>query len=110
MKKWLWTFTNNYIFAKKYIILTTDKDDGREILYQIYGQQNLLQSYSLDYEPYKEEEIREQKDYKKIGEWEINNNAIKCYLPNLPNNVCIESKEITDYFKHTVWDKMIGGI
>lgn len=113
MKKWLWTFGLGTMFANKYIIVNTDKGDGREILFQIYGKDNLSASYLLDFEPYKEEELREKYCYKKIAVWGIKDNEIYVmfgYNEKVINQLEINSGELTDEFKHKVWDKMIGGI
>lgn len=113
MKKWIWTFTNNSMFANKYIIVNSDNGDGREVVFEIYGQDNMDMPYLVNDEIYKEEKLRH-REYKKIAEWSINDDYIVATLyrdltvsfitpPNKGNT-------ITNDFKHKIWDKMIGGI
>lgn len=113
MKKWLWSFGGDTMFANKYIIVNTDKGDGRDILFEIYGRDNMAMSYLLDYEPNKEEELREKYGYKKIAVWGIKHNGIYVmfgYNEKVINQLGIDSGELTDEFKHKVWNKMIGGV
>lgn len=113
MKKWLWSFVGDTIFAMKYIIVNTDKGDGRDILFQIYGRDNMSMSYLLDYEPNKEEELRDKYGYKKIADWNITNEGITIILNyNDDRALALRTKEkyLTCEDKQQIWDKMIGGI
>lgn len=45
MRKWIWTFGVGTPYAGKYVIVNTDKSDGREYMFNKYGQQNCCMSY-----------------------------------------------------------------
>lgn len=111
MKKWLWTFGLNTMYAKRYVMVHTDKGDGRDLLFQIYGRDNIAMSYLLDCEPYKEDKLRED-DYKKMADWYIKEDVlfIKLYSSNKKESLLTYKVEVTDELKHQIWDKMIGGI
>lgn len=114
MKKWLWTFGGDTLFSKKYIIVNTDKGDKRDVLFQVYGKDNMTVSYLLDTEPYREEELREKYGLKKIAEWTITENNISVILTNKANltysKLSANMSELTSDFKHRVWDRMTGGV
>lgn len=113
MKKWLWTFGCDTMFAKKYVIVTTTNGDGRDVLYQVYGKDNLASAYSLDFEPYKEGKLREEYGYKKIGAFIIDSDCITAVLDRIADGAVVltlRGTELTNAFKHQIWDNMIGGI
>lgn len=113
MKRWLWTFGNNTIFSKKYVIVYCENGDGRELIFDVYGRDNTDMSYLLEVDLYREEKLKD-KGYKKMAEWAISKDLITVNL-NYKTKTDYESltsysRILTDEFKHKIWDKMIGGI
>ena len=113
MRRWLWTFGSGTMFANKYVIVNCDIDDGREMLFQIFGKDNLATSYLLDLEPNVEEEFRRKYGYKKIAVFVINSDCVTVVLDGRPTGAVVlylNAKGLTDKFKHQIWEEMIGGI
>lgn len=48
MRKWIWTFGCGTPWAGKYVIVHTAHGDGRERVFEKYGQQNCAMSYLYD--------------------------------------------------------------
>lgn len=45
MRHWIWTFGCGTPWAGKYVIVHTDHGDGREKVFEKYGQKNCSMSY-----------------------------------------------------------------
>ena len=45
MSKWIWTFGGGTKYAGKYIVVNSENGDGREHIFEIYGQGNCAMSY-----------------------------------------------------------------
>ena len=48
MRKWIWTFGVGTPWAGKYVIVHTDHGDGRERVFEVFGQENCSMSYLYD--------------------------------------------------------------
>lgn len=48
MRKWIWTFGVGTPWAGKYVIVNTDRGDGRERVFEVFGQENCSMSYLYD--------------------------------------------------------------
>ena len=48
MRKWIWTFGCGTPWAGKYVIVHTAQGDGREEVFEKYGQSNCSMSYPFD--------------------------------------------------------------
>ena len=45
MRKWIWTFGVGTPWAGKYVITHTSRGDGRERVFEVFGQENCSMSY-----------------------------------------------------------------
>lgn len=45
MRKWIWTFGVGTLWAGKYVIVYTSHGDGRERVFEVFGQENCSMSY-----------------------------------------------------------------
>lgn len=45
MRKWIWTFGKGTPWAGKYVIVHTARGDGRERVFEVFGQENCSMSY-----------------------------------------------------------------
>ena len=45
MRHWIWTFGCGTPWAGKYVIVHTDHGDGRERVFEVFGQENCSMSY-----------------------------------------------------------------
>lgn len=113
-KKFLWTFGVGTMFGKKYIIVETDTDDGREVLFEIYGKDNMCNSYLIDECPEIVDTVAVNRGLKCIAEWTICNNQISVKLTDAFNYRTVKQGQsgynVTEDFKEKVWDEMLGGI
>lgn len=48
MRKWIWTFGKGTPWAGKYVIVHTAHGDGRERVFEVFGQNNCAMSYPYD--------------------------------------------------------------
>lgn len=116
MREWIWTFGDETIYRNKYIIVYCNKSDGRDILFEIYGKDNLCMSYLEQLGQDKETELRH-KGYRQIAEWTITDKAINADIYHYVDYKKIDKETITQQgntlsyeFKHKVWEEMIGGV
>lgn len=111
MKDWLWTFKDDTIFNKKYIIVHTDEPNYKDILLKIYGNNFLCASYLLNDNPNKKDELKEL-GYKQVARYGIWKDKIHIafYLNTAWDTITINDGKLTDEFKQQIWDKMTGGV
>lgn len=116
MRKWIWTFGGETIFRNKYIVVYCDKGDGRDILFEIYGQENMSESYPEDIFHFKENELRG-KGCKNMADWYITDKAISVDVYHYVDCGRLDKETITQQgdtlsydFIHKVWETMIGGV
>lgn len=67
MRKWIWTFGVSSPYRGKYVVVNTNKGDGREFVFEKFGRQNCSMSYLYN----KGIEIVKKHGYQCIGEFEL---------------------------------------